>query len=179
MSLAHGWDVTYFILNILCQVCVYNTLLLLLLLKKTWLKTAQYFIHNSESSPLASRHALKYLNSMVPMVYILIEIKSEILTKRCYWRVFGTWQHHVRSTIAKWFDFSLVIMHHFSACVWKIVSTPQATCEEKEDIRSFKWYRRYGWGWGLPKPPGKTPKISSDSSKSPEYTISLIFFEKT
>ena len=56
----------------------------ILLLKKTWLKTAQYFIHNSESSPVASLPTLKYLNSMVPMVYILIEFKSSVLTKKEY-----------------------------------------------------------------------------------------------
>ena len=123
----------------------------------------------------ASRPTLKYLNVIVPMVYILVEFKSSVLTKKSIWNM----QKQVRPPIAKWFDFSSVIMQHFSACVWKIVSTPQAKCEWKKDIRSFKWYRRYGWGWGLPEPPSKTPIFSSDSSKSPEYTISLIFFEKT
>ena len=99
-----------------------------------------------------------------------LEIKSEVLTKRCYWKVFGTWQH---TTCVQPLQNDLISL-------WSLCNiTPQATCEEKEDIRSFKWYRRYGWGWGLPKPPSKSYIFSSDISKSPEYTISLIFFEKT
>ena len=107
----------------------------------------------------ASLPTLKYLNAIVPMVYILVEFKSSVLTKKSIWNM-------VKPRASTNDSISLRSLYNISAHACERQSP-----HHKRRVRERKTYDHLN---GIADTGGV-----GDYRKSPEYTISLIFFEKT